>query len=52
MDAELGQVTLAVALPTASYPADGDTWFTYANFGTGTAAQDEHLFMNRGSFEA
>jgi hypothetical protein len=52
VDTELDQITLAVALPTASYPADGDTWFTYANYSTGTAAQDEHLFVNRGSFEA
>ena len=52
VDNELDQITLAVALPTVSYPADGDTWFTYANYNTGTAAQDEHLFMNRGSFEA
>jgi hypothetical protein len=52
VDAELNQVTLGVAVPSATWPADGDTWFTYANYSTGTAAQDEHLFVNRGSFEA
>lgn len=52
VDATYSTVELTTPLLAVTYPADGDTWFTYADFGTGTAEQDEHLFMNRGSFEA
>lgn len=52
VDSIANTIELTTVLLSATFPADGDTWFTYADFGTGTAAQDEHLFMNRGSFEA
>lgn len=52
VDTTLNTVELTTPLIAVTYPADGDTWLTYADFGTGTAEQDEHLFMNRGSFEA
>ena len=52
VDTTLDTIELTTPLLAVTYPADGDTWLTYADFGTGTAEQDEHLFMNRGSFEA
>lgn len=52
VDTALDTIELTTPLLAVTYPADGDTWLTYADFGTGTAEQDEHLFMNRGSFEA
>ena len=52
VDTALDTIELTTPLLAVTYSADGDTWLTYADFGTGTAEQDEHLFMNRGSFEA
>jgi len=52
VDADALTVTLATALSSVTFPSDGDSYMTYADYGTGTASQDEHLFMNRGSFVA
>lgn len=50
--ATAGTIELTTPLAAVTYPADGDTWLTYADYNTGTASQDEHLFVSRGSFEA
>jgi hypothetical protein len=52
VDATYQTIELTTPVVSATYPADGDTWLTYADFGAGTAAQDEHLYVSRGSFEA
>ena len=52
VDATANTIEMTAPVLSATYPADGDTWITYANHGTGTAAQDQHLFVSRGSFEA
>jgi hypothetical protein len=52
VDATANTIEMTTPVLSATYPADGDTWITYANHGTGTAAQDQHLFVSRGSFEA
>ena len=52
VDATFNTIELTTPLAAVTYPADGDTWLTYADYGTGTASQNEHLFVSRGSFEA
>jgi hypothetical protein len=52
VDATANTIEMTTPVLSATYPADGDTWITYANHSTGTAAQDQHLFVSRGSFEA
>ena len=52
VDATYKTIELTTPVLSVTYPADGDTWLTYADFGSGTAAQDEHLYVTRGSFEA
>jgi hypothetical protein len=52
VDATYQTIELTTPVVSATYPADGDTWLTYADFGAGTAAQNEHLYVSRGSFEA
>ena len=52
VDEVANTIELTTPVVSATYPADGDTWLTFADYGAGTASQDEHLFVSRGSFEA
>ena len=52
VDPVANTITLTATLSSVTYPADGDTWMTYQPYNTGTAAQNEHLYVSRGSFEA
>lgn len=52
VDTTFNTIELTTPLVSATYPADGDTWMTYADFQAGLSQQDQHLFVSRGSFEA
>ena len=53
VDETFKTVTVTTAVNSVIFPADGDTWFTFADFGSATVVQRVHLYVSAtGRFEA